>query len=142
MHGATRARAFGYWFLATALTVFGLVDLVAIGLPFLILGLTLLVVGRARHERRVFQPAIAAAVAFIVIGFLLVPLGCTSSAIGTTPGAAAAAGTTTCGNALGIEYAGPSPYTPPLLPALLAGATAAMLVWVMARRWMRTPSAA
>ena len=139
MPDSKKARAIGYWSFATALTVFGLVDLIAIGLPFLILGLTLLSVGPVRHRQRVFRPAVAAALAFIVVGFLFVPLGCSSS--GTLPVTDGGA-RTTCANVLGIDYSGPSPYTPPLAPALLAGAVAGVLTWVAARRWIRTPSAA
>jgi hypothetical protein len=132
-------RAFGYWFLAGALILFGLVDLVAIGLPFLVLGLTLIGVGPFRKRPEVFRPAIAAALAFIAVGFLFVPLGCTTrgTAVPSTavsPGSEAG-GLTTCSNALGIDYSGPSPYSPPLLPAFVAGLVGGAVAWLGARAW-------
>jgi hypothetical protein len=60
MERASIGRAIGYRVLACALMLFGVVDLLAIGLPFLVLGLTLLPVGRFRHQPRVFRPALAA----------------------------------------------------------------------------------
>jgi hypothetical protein len=128
-----RWRAAGYWSLAILLTVFGFVDLIAIGAPFLVLGLALLVLGRRRHERTVFVPGLAGTIGLIAGSLLLLPLGCTSSATGSSAGILAE-GPTRCGTALWFDYVGASHYSPPFAPALIAGALLGIASWFVASR--------
>lgn len=133
MRRRERLGSITYWSVAVVLTAFGFIDLIAIGAPFLALGLALLVLGHRRHERAVFVPGIAVVVGFIVGALLLVPLGCTSSVTASASGPLATA-PTRCATALWFDYVGTSPYSPPYLPALLSGAIAGVASWWVARR--------
>ena len=129
-------RTAGYWALVFVLCVFGIVGIFSIGMPFLLLGLTLAVVAPWRRQPEVLWPAVTAVIAFVA-GFLLVtPLGCStspSSAFSDLP-----TQTTTCTNVLGIDYSGHGLYNPSHWPALLAGlalsALAAATVRVILKR--------
>lgn len=133
MERVDRLRAVGYWSLAIVLTVFGFIDLIAIGAPFLVLGLALLAFGHRRHERAVFVPGLAGTFGFIVGTLLFVPLGCTASGSGSSAGRLIE-GPTRCATALWFDYVGTSPYSPPFLPALTAGAVVGITTWLVARR--------
>ena len=132
-------RTAGYWALVFALCVFGIVGIFSIGMPFLLLGLTLAVVAPWRSQPAVLWPAVTAVVAFVA-GFILVtPLGCSTSP--SSPSSAPSdlpAQTTTCTNVLGIDYSGQGLYNPSQWPALLAGlalsALAAVTVRVILKR--------
>lgn len=133
MEADVRSQAVGYWSLAILLTVFGFIDLIAIGAPFLVLGLALLVLGRRRHERAVFVPGLAGTIGFIGGTLPLLPLGCTASGTGSSAGLLVE-GPTRCATILWFDYVGASPYSPPFLPALIAGALVGIGFWVIARR--------
>ena len=132
-------RTASYWALVAALCLFGIVGMFSIGMPFLILGITLAVVAPWRTQPAVLWPAVAAVVAFVA-GFILVtPLGCSTSASSASSVSTDLPDqTTTCTNVLGIDYSGQGLYNPSLLPALLAGLAlsvlAAATVRVMLKR--------
>ena len=106
----------GYWVLVLVLCLFGIVGIFSIGMPFLLLGLTLAVVAPWRRQPEVLWPAVTAVVAFVA-GFILVtPLGCS-----TSPSSDFSVQHTTCTNVLGIDYSGQGLYNPSQWPALLAG---------------------
>ena len=132
-------RTAGYWALVVVLCLFGIVGIFSIGMPFLLLGLTLAMVAPWRSQPEVLWPAVTAVVAFVA-GFILVtPLGCSTSA--SSPSSAPSdlpTQTTTCANVLGIDYSGQGLYNPSQWPALLAGlalsALAAATVRVILKR--------
>lgn len=126
-------RTATYWALVAALCLFGIVGIFSIGMPFLLLGITLAVVTPWRRQPAVLWPAVTAVVAFTA-GFILVtPLGCSTSASSDF-----SVQHTTCTNVLGIDYSGPGLYNPSQWPALLAGlalsALAAATVRVILKR--------
>ena len=132
-------RTASYWALVGALCLFGIVGIFSIGMPFLLLGITLALVAPWRTQPAVLWPAVTAVVAFVA-GFVLVtPLGCsTSPSAPSAPSSDLPAQTTTCTNVLGIDYSGPGLYNPSQWPALLAGlalsALAAATVRAIVRR--------
>ena len=94
---------------------FGILALFSYGLPFLLLGLVLGALYPVRDRPRAFWPVVAGVVG-VVAGYLLVaPLGCTATPVGQATGHP---GRAECGSLVGIEYSGPVPYQPPVLPAL------------------------
>ena len=112
-----------YWTLSGVLVVFGFLTGFSIGMPFLLIGVTLLALGPARHNKVVFWPVLIAVIGFIV-GFILVtPLSCTtSSSVRVVNGnQSSQPSTTQCTNILGIDYSGTGLYNPSQQPALLAG---------------------
>lgn len=132
-----RTTAVLYWTAAIALTVFGFIDLIAVGFPFLVLGLALLALGRNRHRRTVFWPGVVGVLAFLVAAILLAPLWCVT----TSPPVNAFSplvDRTECANLVGIDYSGLGNYRPPYVPALVAGFgaafAAAALTWVLVAR--------
>ena len=132
-------RTASYWALVAALCLFGIVGIFSIGMPFLLLGITLTVLAPWRTQPAVLWPAVTAVVAFTA-GFILVtPLGCsTSPSSESSVSPDLPAQTTTCNNVLGIDYSGPGLYNPSQWPALLAGlalsALAAATVRVILKR--------
>jgi hypothetical protein len=47
-----------YWGLAGILVIFGFVAIFSIGMPFLMLGIALIVLGRWRDQARIFWPPV------------------------------------------------------------------------------------
>jgi hypothetical protein len=124
-----------YWILAAILIAFGVIGLASIGLPFLLVGLTLLFLAPHRAKPATFWPALLAVLAFIAGYVLVSPLSCTESALAGS----GQLGHTSCFNLLGIDYAGRGVYNPPLWPALLAGVAAGLMTgfvsrWILSRR--------
>lgn len=115
----------GYWVVVSLLCLLGLIGIFSIGMPLLLLGVTLAVVAPWRTQRAVLWPAVTAVVAFIVGYILVAPLGCSSIAASTLPTQSTTlrAQSTTCTNVLGIDYSGDGFYNPSLGPAVLAGLT-------------------
>lgn len=141
MVSCARSASTLYWSVAVALTVFGFVDLVAIGAPFFLVGVTLLIVGPFRHRPSVLWSALAGVLSFIAVVIVLMPLGCTSSGTASPrssgdPGPVHA-GHTVCSNVIGIDYSGTVGYRPTLVPALVAGTLAAAAVALLANRMLR-----
>lgn len=116
-----------YMPVAMVVTIFGVAAMFSIGLPFAVLGLAMMALWPLRHRRVVFTSLFVAILAFVTSAVLVAPAGCTAAA--TTSGTG---GTTTCTNLLGIDYTGAVPYSPPLWPALVAGATAAVVAGCLA----------
>jgi len=99
----------------------------------------MLLVGHWRHGRAVIWSVLIGVWLFCA-GFILVaPLGCPSTVVSrvSQPGfngpVTPVVGTTSCTNIIGIHYAGPTPYYPSLLPALLAGLGIGVLAALAAR---------
>ena len=122
-----RTPGVGYWALVGGLFAFGVLGIFTIGLPLILLGLALVVASPFRARPRLFWAIIGAVASFIVAFILVAPLGCTSMTTSVAPSAGPGAGSvttvgpTTCGNLLGIRYSGGPNFSPPYLPALLAG---------------------
>ncbi len=117
-----RAGAIAYWGLVVFLIGFGFLGLLSVGLPFLLLGITLAILSQRRHETGVVASGVAAIVGFTTGYILVAPLGCTTS--GGDPGSIPH---TVCSNILGIDYSGTGVYNPSLLPGLIAGLVVAVL---------------
>lgn len=122
-----------YWIMVVMLVVFGFITGFSIGIPFLLLGLVLAVVGPFRAHPMVVWPVIFAWAAFVGVFVMISPLSCSGSASNLDP-----VGRTTCSNLLGIDYSGSGNYNPSQLPALMAALTAAGLagllgVWIFRR---------
>ncbi len=125
-----------YWSLAAVFTVFGFLDLVAIGAPFLLTGVAMLLVGPRRRDRAILWPVLIGVWSFVVGYVLAAPLGCTATA-GPVAVGEVAVEQTSCANVLGIDYSGGGGYRAPLLPALLAGVVLALAAAFLARRLLR-----
>ena len=144
MADTAETPGWGYWFAAIVLISFGTLTGFSIGIPFLCLGLALVLLAPFRHRAPVFVPSIVALLGFF-IGFILVtPLGCTvtdtvqvTSSGGATSVSPAG---TTCSNVVGIAYSGTGIYNPPLWPAALAGVATAGLAGAIALFFLRRHS--
>jgi hypothetical protein len=123
MEERNRAGSIAYWALAVFLIGFGFLGILSIGLPFLLLGITLAILARRRHETGVIAAGVAAIVGFTLGYILLAPLSCTTA--GSAP--LGAGSHTACGNILGINYSSAGGYNPSLLPAVIAGLVLAVL---------------
>jgi hypothetical protein len=137
-----RVRGIAYWAGAALLMLFGFVAIFSLGMPFLLTGAAMMVLGPFRHRRDVLWPALGAVWSFVVAYIVVAPLGCTGTSVAVVPniGHAAQVGRTTwaCTNVLGIDYSGSGmSYDPPLMPALLTGLVAGGVVGFALRRVLR-----
>lgn len=129
-----------YWVVVAILCLVGFIGIFSIGMPLLLLGVTLAVVAPWRNQRAVLWPAVTAVVGLVIGYVLVVPLSCSTTASSTLPvhSTNLPVQSTTCTNVLGIDYSGAGLYNPSLLPALLAGlalsVVAAATVWVCLKR--------
>jgi hypothetical protein len=128
-----RTAAIAYWTGAAILTVFGLLDLVAIGGPFFLTGLAMLAVGRWRHDRAILWPALLGVWAFVLGYIALAPLNCSTTTIASTSGGILGEGPTRCSYLFGvIRYSGAT--NPSLVPAFLGGLGLGLAIAFAARR--------
>ena len=135
----------GYWILSFGLIVFGILGLMAIGLPFLMIGMAMLLLSRVRHRAMVFWPIILGLIAANLAFWLTIPFYCSAS---SSPDGGFSA---TCSSLIGISWPdnGASIYdTPtalgiPLSFALIAGfvTAAVVLSWLWMSRERRAGSA-
>lgn len=89
----------GYWSLSVGLIAFGTLGLMSIGLPFLMIGLAMLLLGRIRHRPLVYWPIMLGLIAFNIAFWLTVPFYCSASS--TPDGGSSAA---TCSSLIGIPW--------------------------------------
>ena len=133
-----RVGTLAYWGVAVFLVGFGYLAVFGIGAPFLLTGITMMVVSPWRSRPQVLWPALAGVWAFVLGYVLVAPLGCTSTAIAVTVGSPVAMSHTTCTNILGIDYSGSGTYNPTLLPVMLAafvtGVAGALATRILLRR--------
>ncbi|MDP8927411.1 MAG: hypothetical protein M3O70_02240 [Actinomycetota bacterium] len=135
MNDASRAI---YWVFTLVLIGFGAITGLSIGMPFFVLGITLLVLAPFRERPTVFWPTLSAVISFFIGYVLVAPLRCTSR-VRLSEGEAVSgqAGTVECTNLLGLDYSGTGTYNPPLWPAVLTGTLIAAAVWILLRRTLR-----
>jgi hypothetical protein len=95
----TSPNARGYWTASLALIAFGIAGAMSIGLPFLLIGLAMLVLSPIRHRPLAFWPAFLGFVAFNVAELLIVPAYCSAT---STPGGVETQ--TTCSSLTGIPW--------------------------------------
>lgn len=121
---ATLVEGRAYWVVAGTLILFGAVAIFSVGLPFLTVGIALVVLAPRRGQPRLFWPPLVGLISFFAGYILIAPLGCTATASSRD-----LTGSTSCSNLLGLNYLGSTPYEPPLWPAVVAGVIAAAVGW-------------
>lgn len=130
MERRNHAGGITYWALAVFLIGFGFLGIFSIGMPFLLLGITLAILSQRRHEPGVVAAGVAAIAGFTLGYVLAAPLSCTSSGDGS-----GSISHTVCSNILGINYSGVGLYNPSLAPGLLAGILVAV-AFALGTRWI------
>ena len=132
MEAHNRTGAFAYWALTVFLIGFGFLGILSIGMPFLLLGITLAILARRRHETGVVVAGVAAIFGFTLGYILVVPLNCTTVESSIHP-----VSPTVCTNVLGLNDAGTGAHYPSVFPAVLAGVVLAVLFANVTRRIAR-----
>ena len=122
----------GYWVVVLVLCLLAVPLIFSIGMPLLLLAITLAAVAPWRTQRALLWPAVTAVVAFVAGYLLVAPLGCSTSASVVDSkllphGSEVEAQSTSCSSVLGIDYSGAGAYNPSLLPALVAGLALSVL---------------
>src|SRR5947208_3149953 len=124
-----------YWIVCLALIIFGFLTGFSIGQPFLLVGLTLLVLRPFRKRPLIFIPTLAAVIAYNLGYWAVAPITCVAGS------ATSGASTTVCSSLIGLRYSGEGIYNPSLLPAvgvgLLAAGLTALVAVVLLRRKLR-----
>jgi hypothetical protein len=125
-----------YWILAVALIVFGFITGFSIGQPFLLVGLVMLGLGPVRNRPLVFWPPLLGVIAFNVVYVAIAPFSCTAGLLldvsgGGTPIA------TVCTSLIGLRYGGEGIVNPSLVPAIVVGLVAGVLVGLVTFAVMR-----
>jgi len=125
-----------YHVLTWGLVVFGMLGMASIGMAFLLVGVTLAVLGPQRNRPAVFWPPIIAEMSLITTFVLIAPFSCAQTA-STATGGTSTVSPTVCTNLIGIEYSGLGGYNPPLMPALLISLATAVLAGFLSRRLLQ-----
>lgn len=71
----------GYWIVSLALIAFGIVGAMSIGLPFLLIGLAMLVLSPIRHRPLAFWPVFLGLVSFTLAYLLIGPFSCSAGSV-------------------------------------------------------------
>lgn len=121
-----------YWLAALSLVAFGLLGALSIGMPFLVVGLVLLVLGPVRRRPMIFWPVLLAVVGGLLAYLSLVPMFCTiTSELGASDGG------TVCRNLIGQRFEGGEGFRPSFEPArhaaLVVGVVAGLGTVVLQR---------
>jgi hypothetical protein len=130
----------GYWITTIGLIAFGFVGMLSIGRPFLLAGLTLLLLSPLRNRPAAFWPPLGAVIAWNVGYLAIVPMSCTATQTVGVGTSGAGESSTVCSSLTGIAYSGRGVYNPPLEPANQAALLLAVVTFVLvlaAVTWLR-----
>jgi len=132
-----------YWLVAIVLIVFGILGSLSIGLPFLLVGLTLLALAPLRGRARAFWPPLTAMVAGNLAFWLITPFYCTASSevsVDTTGASTIVSNSATCASLLGVPWpanaGGLADPGAAFAMASLAGLIAAALAFALVLAWL------
>jgi hypothetical protein len=117
-----------YWILALVITIFGFLSAFTIGLPILLIGVTMLALGPFRGRRLVFWPVLLGVLAADATFMALAPFSCTGTVglgEGSTPS------NTVCTSLIGLRYEGEGLFNPSLMPAVLVGLVVGIVALVV-----------
>ena len=134
-------RVGGYWIVSIGLVAFGALAAFSIGQPFLVVGLTLILLRPLRSRPVLFWPPLAAVIAWNVAFMAIAPFQCTAQAI-AVGSELSSVSTTTCSSLSGITYVGrgiENPSFEPANQAALLVAAAALIVALAATLVLRRP---
>jgi hypothetical protein len=106
----------GYWIASLGLIAFGIVGAMSIGLPFLLIGLAMLVLSPIRHRPLAFWPIFLGFVSFNLASLLIEPFYCSATSV-----VGGESTQTTCSSLTGIPW-----------PADAAGAGASATAFAVA----------
>jgi hypothetical protein len=119
-----------YWIVAAVLVVFGFITGFTIGQPFLVVGLVMLGLGPVRNRPLVFWPPLLGVIAYNVVYMAIAPFSCTSGFLLDSNGVGTATATV-CTSLIGLRYGGEGVVNPSLLPAVVVGLVAGVLVGLL-----------
>jgi hypothetical protein len=117
-----RVGVIAYWLCACALISFGFLAALSVGVPFLLVGLTMAAVWPLRRRPQIMWPVLAGVTVFSAVFLLVAPIECSRTVVSSQ---AVEQEEASCPSFAGIHYSGAGDYEPSLLPALLAGLGAA-----------------
>ncbi|MDH3607597.1 MAG: hypothetical protein OER12_11445, partial [Acidimicrobiia bacterium] len=119
--------------LVLLLVGFGFITGFSIGIPFLLVGVTLAALSPFRARPRIFWPVLVVVIGFLVGYVLVAPFSCSiSEAVDPTTGASTVS-PELCRSLLGVEYTG-SPQTPGLTIGVLVALVGGTVAWITAGR--------
>ena len=118
-----------YWGLVLLLVVFGFISGFSIGIPFLLVGVTLAGLSPLRSRPRIFWSGLALVVGFLVGYVLVAPFSCSASAEFNLTTGVETVSPEMCRSLIGIEYTG-SPRTAGLITGGVLAVLGAMAGWI------------
>lgn len=122
-----------YWGLVVFLVGFGFITGFSIGIPFLLVGVTLAVLSPFRSRPRVFWPSLSLVVGFLVGYVLVAPFSCSITARSNPSIGTEDLSREVCRSLVGIEYTG-SPQTLALIAGGVLAVVGAAAGWIAAQR--------
>lgn len=118
-----------YWITTVGLIAFGFIAMLSIGRPFLLIGLTMLLLRPLRTRPAAFWPPLAAVFAWNVAFMAIAPMYCVATqSVGV---GSSSESTTVCRSLTGIVYSGRGIYNPPTEPASQAALLFAVVTFVV-----------
>jgi hypothetical protein len=128
-----------YWILAIVLVVVGVLGAFTIGLPILVVGVTMLALGPLRSRELVFWPVLLGVLGAVATFMAVAPYSCSAT---LSVGEGSAPTNAVCSSLLGIQYAGNGVNGPSLEPfllgALIVGVVVGLVTFVAISRRART----
>lgn len=137
----SRRTSFGYWIIVVALLILGYFTGFTIGPVFWFIAAVMILLAPFRSRPRIYRTGIALFMGFVIGYVLVAPWGCTQSAESDMATGEQTVSPVVCSSIIGIEYSGPEPFDPSLIPALVSGGVLAVIAaaaaWIAVGRSLR-----
>jgi hypothetical protein len=137
----SRRTSVGYWIIVVALLILGYFTGFTIGPVFWFIAGVMIVLAPFRSRPRIYRTGIALFMGFVIGYVLVAPWACTQSAESDVVTGEQTVSPVVCSSIIGIDYSGPEPFDPSLVPALVSGgvlaAIAGSAAWIAVGRSLR-----
>lgn len=138
---SSQRTSVGYWIMVVALLILGYFTGFTIGPVFWFIAVVMIVMAPFRSRPRIYRTGIALFMGFVIGYVLVAPLGCSQSAESNLVTGEQTVSPVVCSSIIGIEYSGPEPFDPTLVPALVSGGVLAVVAgaatWIATGRSLR-----
>ncbi len=128
----------GYWVTIVVLLILGYFTGFTIGPVFWFVAAVMILLAPLRPRTRIYRSGVALFMGFAIGYVLVAPFGCSQSSESNVATGEQTHSPVTCSSISGIDYSGPEPFEPSVMPALVVGGglavVAAGATWIATGR--------